>query len=58
MAVVTLGGIGITQRYDLAVVSRFVGLQLFFVAIAALRGHSQLERVTGTASDPMGAMAV
>ena len=58
MAVGALGGVGIAQAVDLAVVGGFVGLVGILVAIAATGGDRQLGLVGRTADDVVGGVAV
>ena len=58
MAVVALGGVGIPQRVDLAVVGGLVGGVLVLVAVAAVGGDRQLDRPRRGVAHPVRAVAV
>jgi hypothetical protein len=58
VAVEALGRIGITQGAHLAVVGTGIGLQLLVVAVPAICGNRQFDRIALRRFDVMGGMAV
>jgi len=58
VAVRALGGIGIAQPVDLAVIGSLVGLVGILVAIAATGGDRQFGLVGGTADDVVRCVAI
>ena len=58
MAVVALGRVGMAQGVDLAVVGVFIGLVIFLMTTAALRGNGQFDGVRRGVADAVRGVAV
>ena len=58
MAVVALGGVGITQRTDLSVEGVLVAVKLVHMAIAAIGRHRQFEGVARSVGDAVCRVAI
>ena len=58
MAVITLGGVAISQFVDLPMIGVAVGCQVFAVATATVLGYGNLERILQRGSDAVRGMAI